>query len=69
MKQTERILQYLKEHGTITPLDAMNDLGVMRLGARIFDLKAQGVKIHTERATGKNRYGEPTTFAQYRLEE
>lgn len=69
MKQTERVLEYLKEHGTITPKDASDDLSVMRLGARIFDLRARGVNIQTEYVNGKNKYGEPVRFARYRLEE
>lgn len=68
MNQAERVLEHLEKHGSITPLEAMNDLGVMRLGARIWDLKAQGVPIKKEIAKGKNRYGKYTHFARYRLE-
>lgn len=34
--QCKLILQYMKDHGTITPADAIRDLGVYRLGARIY---------------------------------
>ena len=37
------------------------------LGARIWDLKAQGVPIKSETVTGKNRYGERTCFARYSI--
>lgn len=37
MTQTEMILGHLKEHGSITPLEAIRDYGIMRLGARIWD--------------------------------
>lgn len=69
MTQAERIMDYLREHGSINPKQAMEELGIMRLGARIFDLKEQGVPIVTERVTGKNRHGETTSFASYKLEE
>lgn len=69
MTQNEKILDYMERNGSITPLEAMNELGIMRLGARIFDLKEQGVGIITERVKGENRNGEATTFARYRLEK
>ena len=69
MKQTERILRHLQDVGEITPMDAIRDYGIMRLGARIWDLKHLGYPIRTEIKTGKNRYGEDTHWAVYRLEE
>ena len=68
MTQTERILDYMERNGSITPLEAMQ-LGIMRLGARIYDLKESGIKIVTERVTEKNRFGELCSFARYRLEK
>lgn len=69
MTQTERVLAYMKEYGSITSLEAMNHLGVMRLASRISDLKRHGVPIEREFAREKNRYGEDTIFARYRLKE
>ena len=65
--QSERILRHLQDYGSITPVEAMAEYGIMRLGARIWDLKKQGHVISTERETGKNRYGEKTAYARYRL--
>lgn len=67
MTQNELIKQHLEAHGSITPLEAMTEYGIMRLGARIFNLKEQGVPIQTNMVTGINRYGKPTRFAEYRL--
>ena len=67
MKQEERILKYMRDFGSITPLEAMQDLGVMRLGARIYDLKKAGHPISRRMVTKKNRYGESVSFAEYRL--
>lgn len=67
--QCDRILRHLKDYGSITPLEAMNEYGIMRLAARINDLRAQGIAITSEVKTGKNRYGEDTHFSVYRLKK
>lgn len=59
----------MNDFGSITPVQAMKDLGVMRLAARISDLEAEGWQIEHERETGENRYGEKTTYARYRLKQ
>ena len=69
MTQCEKIQRHLERFGTITPMDAIMDYGIMRLGARIWDLKARGVPIKTELVKGRNRFGEPTRYAKYRLME
>lgn len=69
MKQTERILQYMRDFGSITQLEAIRDISCMRLGARIFVLKREGYEIKKETETSKNRYGEDTSYARYRLVE
>ena len=65
--QCERILRHLNDFGSITSLEAMQEYGIMRLASRINDLRAQGVIIVSETAAGKNRYGETTHYAVYRL--
>jgi hypothetical protein len=45
----------------------MEEYGIMRLASRISDLKKQGVSIKTEIVSGKNRYGERTSYARYSL--
>ena len=67
MTQRERLLEYFSKHGTITPMEAINDLGIMRLGARIWDLKHNGHDIRRKMVTGKNRHGETVRYAEYRL--
>lgn len=69
MTQTERIMKHLEEKGSITQLEAMNEYGIYRLASRISDLRKLGVKIKKKTEKGKNRYGEPTAFARYELEE
>lgn len=66
--QCDRILAYLKEHGTIDPLTAWSECGVYRCGARIFDLRSRGYEISTGEKEVTNRYGEKCKVAEYRLE-
>lgn len=67
MTQTQEILRYLKDHGAITPVDAMREFGCMRLAARIADLKAKGHKINTTMVSSMNRYGKAVSYAKYTL--
>ena len=66
--QGMKILKYMQDYGSITPVEAFRDLGVMRLGARIYDLEQEGVRIVHERETSKNRMGEKVSYSRYRLE-
>lgn len=68
MTQCERILMYLREVGSITPLDAMREFGCMRLGARVYDLKRRGIGIRKETETRENRWGQKVRYARYYLE-
>ena len=65
--QAERVLDYIKWFGSITTLEAFRDLGVTRLSARIFELRAKGLNIDSTSVTSKNRYGETCTYAKYFL--
>lgn len=67
--QCERIAKYMDDFGSITQLDAIRDLGVMRLASRISDMKRNGMKISKSMESGTNRYGEATRFARYKMEE
>lgn len=69
MNQNEKILRHLREIGNITPMEAIAQYGIMRLSARISDLKHQGFNITAQLVAGRNRYGEPTRWSSYRLEE
>lgn len=69
MTQCERVLKYMQDFGSINPQQAMQDLGVMRLAARVADLKKAGHKITRRTVSGRNRYNENVIFAEYRLEE
>ena len=67
--QNQRILDYIREFGSITQLDALKDLGVMRLASRISDLRKQGYAIVSKVEPVANRYGETCHIKRYSLEE
>lgn len=67
--QTERVLDYINDFGSITQMDAFKDLGVMRLASRISDLKKMGYPITSKVEAVKNRYGENCYIKRYSLEE
>lgn len=58
----KQIRQHLESGKSITPLEALRLYGCFRLGARIYDLRAEGMTIETNliEEDGKR-------FAEYRL--
>lgn len=69
MKQTDRILQYMRAKGSITALDAMKEFGCMRLAARIRDLRSDGYDIRSEMEKSRNMFGEQVSYSRYSLGE
>lgn len=67
--QNKRVYEYMKQHGSITRIEAMMDLGVANLPARINELRKSQIEIVTEMVEGKNRFGEKCSHAQYTLKE
>lgn len=65
MNQTEQVIDYMERHGSITPKEALEALGCMRLGARIFELKAIGYTFGRTLETRENRFGVPCRYARY----
>ena len=69
MSQCDKVLEYMRRFGSITQLEAIRDIGCMRLAARIADLRDQGYAIGRRMKQEKNRYGNTVSFAEYYLEE
>lgn len=65
MTQKEKIRNFLNENGSITPLEAMREFGIMRLAARIGELVAEGENITSTIVKDKNRYGQTVRYAKY----
>jgi hypothetical protein len=65
--QKQRILDYIRQFGSITSKDAYVDLGITQLGARIDELERDGYSFVKEREKGKNRFNEEVTYKRYYL--
>lgn len=66
--QSARVLQYMKDFGSITQYEALKDLGVMRLASRISELRLKhDVDIESDFITVKNRYGDKCSIKRYYL--
>jgi hypothetical protein len=61
MTQNETILTALKK-GPITPVEAMAAFGIMRLAARVAELRESGHTINTETVHAGGKH-----YARYRL--
>lgn len=68
MTQKEMVIQYITDFGSITPLEALADLGIMRLASRVSDLKRDGHKIKKTMVKSKNRFGKIIHYAKYEKE-
>lgn len=69
MTQQERILNYVKENGSITSWEAIKEIGCTRLAGQIFSLEKKGYKFDHVTVYTTNRYSEPTHYAKYTLRE
>ena len=66
--QEERVLDWMKSKGEITSAIAYDELGIIQLPKRIWNLKRMGYTIKTEWREGKNRYKEKVRFCAYSLD-
>lgn len=69
LTQCDKVLRHLRDHGYITSLEAVYEYGILRLPARIGELRQKGIPIASMWTTGKNRYDEPVNYAVYTLME
>ena len=65
--QKDRILQYIREFGSISSWEAYQELGITQLGARIDNLKKEGYQFRTEWESSTNRYKEKVEYKRYYL--
>lgn len=65
--QCDRVLQYLRDFGEITQFEALRDIAVQRLSARISEMKKRGIKFEVKSRVVKNRYEQPCIIAVYSL--
>ena len=67
--KTEKILNHLKEYGSITSLEAIELYGATRLAAIIFTLRKRGFNIETMDIPFTDRFGVKSHYGKYILNE
>ena len=67
MTQTEKVIEYMRDFGSITTFQAFNDLGITRLASRICDIEKSGVKVERQTEIATNRYGDKVHYTRYSL--
>lgn len=66
-KQGQRVLAYIYDHGSISPLEAFRDLGITKLATRVSELKRDGIRFAQEYEETTNRFGEKVRYMRYRM--
>ena len=67
--QVSKVLSYMLEGHTITPLEALDKFGAMRLSAIIMDIEKRiGYPPLRKRVKVKNRFGKDVYVAMYWLD-
>ena len=69
MTQQQRILQYMRDFGSISPMEAFRDLGITKLATRISEMTRDGQAVAKQMETSQNRYGDTVRYMRYRLAE
>ncbi|MDR0979479.1 MAG: helix-turn-helix domain-containing protein [Lachnospiraceae bacterium] len=69
MTQEQRVLDYIDKYGSITSLEAFQDLGITRLSAKIYNLKKDGYEVSDKTEKCKNRYGDDVTYKRYTVKK
>ena len=67
MSQALDVIEFIRDHGSITTKQAMEELGCYRLSGRIYDIKAIGIEVEKEMVTVQNRQGEDRRVARYTI--
>ena len=65
--QRDRVINYIREFGSISSWEAYKDLGITQLATRIKELKEQGYEFRTEWESSNNRFVERTDYKRYYL--
>ncbi len=65
MHHEKLVSAYMTEHGSITQMEAYEQLGCMRLASVICRMRKRGEAIKAETVEGKNRFGHPVRYTRY----
>lgn len=65
MNQYQKILQYINDFGSISPMEAFSDLGITKLATRISEMRKDGIEFDQVWECSKNRYGDDVRYMRY----
>lgn len=65
--QRQKIVEYIREFGSITSWDAYTELGITQFATRVKELKEKGYLFKTEWESKKNKDGILISFKRYYL--
>jgi hypothetical protein len=66
MSQATDIIEYIRDHGSITTMQAFG-IGITRLASRVHDLRRFGINVEKEMVSVQNRKGETCRVARYTI--
>lgn len=53
LTQCEKVIRHLRDHGSISTMEAMYEYGIARLSSRIYDLKRKGYTLRMRESPSK----------------
>lgn len=65
--QRQIVMEHLQKYGTLTPLEALYEYGIMRLASRVCELRKMGAKIEDETIYYTNKLGQQKHYSKYFL--
>ena len=68
LTQYDRVLDHLQRNGKLSQKQAIRLFGAYRLSAIIHRLRKDGYNISSTFKSGKNRFGDAVSWAEYKLE-
>lgn len=68
LTQYDRVLCHLQRNGKLSQKQAIRLFGAYRLSAIIYRLRKDGYNISSTFKSGKNRFGDSVSWAEYKLE-
>jgi hypothetical protein len=69
MNQGEKIINYIRQFGSISPLEAFRDLGITKLATRISEMNRDGIDFQKQYVKSKNRFGETVYYMRYSMRD
>ena len=67
MTQKEMVVKYIKDFGSISPMEAFSDLGITKLATRVSELIRDGENIKKQPEQRMNRYGKKCRYMRYTM--